>query len=151
MSGTPTPTPAAAAQPVTRRDLETRIVARAWRDPTFKSLLLSNPKAALQQELATVDPTIQLPPALQVHVHEESPTTFHLVLPRNPREITLGEVVGDDLEAVAPQTIAVLVVGVAVVAGNTVANGNNLANVNAAVNGNVGVNGNVTTNANTVG
>ncbi len=114
-------------------------------------MLLTDPKTALQHELTAIDPAIPLPPALQVHVHEETPNTYHLVLPRNPRDISLGEVVGNDLEAVAPQTIAVLVVGSAVVAGNTVVAGNNVANVNAAVNGNVGVNGNVVTNANAVG
>jgi hypothetical protein len=144
-----TPTPA--VQPITRRELEAKIVAKAWRDPSFKSLLTSSPKAALQHELTSIDPSIRLPAGLEVQVHEETPNSYHLVLPRNPRDISLGEVVGDDLEAIAPQTIAVLVVGVAVVAGNTVAAGNNLANVNAAVNGNVGVNGNVVTNANAVG
>ena len=144
-------TPTTPSEPMTRRELEAKIVAKAWRDPSFKGLLMSNPKAALQHELTAIDPAIRLPDALQVQVHEETPTTYHLVLPRNPRDISLGEVMGDDLEAVAPQTIAVLVVGVAVVAGNTVVAGNNVANVNAAVNGNVGVNGNVVTNANAVG
>jgi len=149
MTGLATSTPP--AQPMTRRELEAKIVAKAWRDPAFKALLTSNPKAALQHELTAIDPAIRLPAALEVHVHEETANSYHLVLPRNPRDISLGEVVGDDLESIAPQTIAVLVVGVAVVAGNTVAAGNNLANVNAAVNGNVGVNGNVVTNANAVG
>jgi hypothetical protein len=149
MTGYGTPTPP--AQPMTRRELEAKIVAKAWRDPSFKALLLSDPKAALQYELTAIDPGIRLPPALEVHVHEESPNSYHLVLPRNPKDISLGEVVGDDLEAIAPQTIAVLVVGIAVVAGNTVVAGNNVANVNAAVNGNVTVNGNVLANANAIG
>jgi hypothetical protein len=96
---------------MTRRVLEARIVAKAWRDPSFKANLLRDPKAAVQAELEAIDPAIRLPAALQVQVHEETPTTYHLVLPRNPRDISLGEVVGDDLEALAPQTIAVIVVG----------------------------------------
>jgi len=144
-------TPVPGPQQITRRDLEAKIIARAWRDPEFKRHLLARPHAIMQAELHAIDPSIVLPAALQIHVHEEKPNVYHLVLPRNPRDISLGEVIGDDLEAVAPQTIAVLVAGVAVVAGNTVVAGNNVANVNAAVNGNVGVNGNVVTNANAVG
>jgi hypothetical protein len=148
MSGLNTPT--LPAQPMTRREWEARIVAKAWRDPSFKTLLLADPKAAFQQELGAIDPAIRLPAALQVQVHEETPTTYHLVLPRNPREISLGEVVGDDLlEAVAPQTIAVLLI--AVVAGNTVVAGNNVAAVNVAVTANTGVNVNVAAQVNAIG
>jgi hypothetical protein len=142
-------TTAPTQRPMTRRDLEARMIAKAWREPGFKTLLLTDPKTALQHELSAIDPSITLPAALQVQVHEEAPNTYHLVLPRNPRDISLGEVVGDDLEAVAPQTIAVLLI--AVVAGNTVVAGNNVAVVNAVTAGNVAVTGNVAANANALG
>lgn len=93
---------------LTRRDFETRIIAKAWKDPTYKQRLLSNPKAVLQQEISAVDPSVLLPSALQVQVHEESPDVYQLVLPRNPKDISLGELLGDHLEAVAPQTIVVV-------------------------------------------
>lgn len=92
-----------------RRAFEARIIAKAWKDPSYKQRLLTNPKAVLQQEVAAVDPTVVLPAELQVQVHEEAPNVYHLVLPRNPREISLGELIGDNLEAVSPQTIAVVV------------------------------------------
>jgi len=137
---------------MTRRDLEAYIVANAWRDPAYKNRLLKDPKGVLQEELLRVDATLELPDNLKIHVHEESETSYHLVIPRNPKEISLDEVVGEDnLEALAPQTIAVLVAGVAVVVGNTATVGNNVGNVNAAVNGNVTVNGNVLANANAIG
>jgi hypothetical protein len=140
-------TPASGPQPITRRELEARIIAKAWRDPEFKKQLLHNPHATVQAELKTVDPAIVLPSALQVHVHEEHPNVYHLVLPRNPREISLGEVLGDNLEALAPQTIAV----VTVTANTSIVNVLQavLGNVNANVVGNVVVVGNV--NANVVG
>jgi hypothetical protein len=103
-----TPATPAAAAPLTRRGLEARIIAKAWKDPKYKGRLLRDPKGVLQEEVQAVAP-VTLPEALQVSVHEETPNQFHLVLPRNPHEISLGEVVGDELEAIAPQTVAVVV------------------------------------------
>ena len=94
----------------------------------------------LQRELAAIDPTIALPAGLTVKVHEETPDTYHLVLPRNPKDITLDEIVGDDLEGVAPQTIAIVVVGAVVVG----------AVANVAVNANAAYNVNAVSTANTV-
>jgi Nitrile hydratase, alpha chain len=107
---------------LTRRDLEARIIAKAWKDPNYKQRLLTNPKAVLQHEIAAIDPSVSLPAGLQVQVHEEAPNVYHLVLPRNPKDISLGELLGENLEAVAPQTIAIVVVG----------NMSQVVNVNAA-------------------
>ncbi|MGH6671543.1 MAG: NHLP leader peptide family RiPP precursor [Xanthobacteraceae bacterium] len=96
----------------TRRDFEARVIAKAWKNPAYRQRLLSNPKGVLQQEISVVDPSVVLPSSLQVQVHEESPDIYHLVLPRNPKDISLGELLGDNLETVAPQTVAVVVVGV---------------------------------------
>jgi hypothetical protein len=142
----PTPPPNPGPKPMTRKDFEAQIVAKAWRDPAYKQRLLKDPRSVLQEELQTIDPSVKLPPDLKVSVHEESPTQYHLVLPRNPNEISLGEVAGDNLEAIAPQTIAVVVL--AAVAVNTVGALNNVGAVNAAVTGNVGVNANTIYNAN---
>jgi hypothetical protein len=131
---------------MTRKDFEARIVANAWRDPKYKERLLKDPKSVLQDELRKIDPSITLPADLTVSVHEESAKQYHLVLPRNPNDISLGEVAGGNLEAIAPQTIAVVVL--AAVAVNTVGALNNVGAVNAAVTGNVGVNANVVHNAN---
>ena len=126
---------------MTRRGFEARIVSKAWRDPQYKARLLQDPKGVLEEEVQAIDPSVTLLDALNVDVHEEGPDTYHLVLPRNPNEISLGEVVPDEnLEAVAPQTIAVVVAGVLVVAGVGVAAVNSAAAVNAAANVNVAVN-----------
>lgn len=95
-------------QPTDRRSFEARIIAKAWRDPNYRRRLLNNPKGVLAQEIASIDPSVVLPSALQVHVHEEGPDVYHLVVPRNPKDISIGELLGDNLEAVAPQTIAVV-------------------------------------------
>ncbi|MGH6671542.1 MAG: NHLP leader peptide family RiPP precursor [Xanthobacteraceae bacterium] len=136
---------------VTRRDLEARIVAKAWRNSAYKQRLLADPKAVLQSEISAVDPGVTLPAGLQVQVHEEGPNTYHLVLPRNPKDIALSEVLPDDLEAVAPQTIAVVVVGIGAVVVNTVGAVNNVGAANVVGAGNVATTGNAVANTNTVG
>ena len=146
-----TPTPPANPQPMTRRGLEARIVAKAWRDPQYKARLLRDPKGVLEEEVQAIDPSVTLPDALNVHVHEEGPDTYHLVMPRNPNEISLGEIVGDDLEAVAPQTIAVVVLGIGVVVGNTIGAVNNIGAGNVVAAGNVATTGNAVANTTSVG
>jgi hypothetical protein len=118
-------TPANPPVALTRRDLEARIIAKAWKDPNYRKRLLADPKGVLQQEIGAIDPSVSLPAALQVQVHEEAPDTYHLVLPRNPKDISLGEILGDNLEAVAPQTVAVVA--------NVVQNVMGIQVVNAAV------------------
>jgi hypothetical protein len=105
---------------VSRKDFEAKIVASAWRDPEYKKRLLKNPKQVVEEELQGIADGVELPKDLQVAVHEESPTQYHLVLPRNPNEIAPGAVADEHLEAIAPQTIAVVVANI----NNTV---NNLA------------------------
>lgn len=133
----------------TRRDLETRIVTRAWREPAYKQRLLKDPKGVLEDELRSLDPTIRLPSDLKVAVHEESANAYHLVLPRNPREITLSDVANDDLEALAPQTVAIIILGV--VAANTVGVVNNVGNTNVGANVNVAANVNAAATSTSVG
>ncbi|KJS38423.1 MAG: hypothetical protein VR70_09960 [Rhodospirillaceae bacterium BRH_c57] len=143
----------AAPAPASRRDLEARIIANAWRDPKYKEALLKDPKAVLESELRKIDPTISLPDTLKVQVHEEAADTFHLVLPRDPRDVKLSDVLSDDqLEAVAPQTIAVVVavVGIGVVAGNTLGVVNNVGAGNAVAAGNVATTGNAVANTNVI-
>jgi|WetSurMetagenome_2_1015567.scaffolds.fasta_scaffold123654_2 hypothetical protein len=134
---------------MTRRDLEARIIAKAWRDPEYKKRLLSDPKGVLQSEIQAIDPAVKLPDSLQAYAHEETANTYHFVLPRNPRDISLSEVLSDDLEAVAPQTIAVVVV--AAVALNTVGAVNSIGVANVVGAGNVATTGNAVANFNTVG
>lgn len=134
----------------TRRDLEARIVAKAWRSPDYLHRLRNDPKGVLQEELRSVDPRIRLPENLEVHVHEESATRYHLVIPRNPREISLAEAVGDaNLEAVAPQTVGIVVLGI--VAANTVGVVNNVGNTNVGANVNVAANVNAAATQTSVG
>jgi hypothetical protein len=61
---------------VQRGEIERRLVERARSDPSFKELLLTNPRTAFERELG-----YPLPKSLSVKVVEESPTELFLVLP----------------------------------------------------------------------
>ncbi|HXX79496.1 MAG TPA: NHLP leader peptide family RiPP precursor [Ktedonobacteraceae bacterium] len=57
------------------------IIAKASKDEAFREQLLNNPKAALERALG-----ITIPREVTIQVHEDTPTTFHLVLPENSKE-----------------------------------------------------------------
>ena len=71
-------------------EMRTKIVGKASGDAEFRARLLSDPKAAIGQELG-----VTIPASLSVEVHEESGTTAHLVLPPDSK---LSQ---DDLEKVS--------------------------------------------------
>jgi hypothetical protein len=62
-----------------RQQLETKVIGRAWEDAEFRKLLLSDPRRAIEQVLGQA-----LPQQLKVNVTEETPDTFHMVLPTKP-------------------------------------------------------------------
>jgi hypothetical protein len=82
-----------ADQTSARRDMESRIIARAWKDEAFANELRRNPKAAIEKEVG------KLPDAIKIQVVEESPTSLYLVLPARPSGT--GELSDAELEGVA--------------------------------------------------
>jgi hypothetical protein len=81
--------------PMTRRDLEAKIVARAWSDDDFKAKFLADPKAMFEEHLGT-----KLPETLTMTAHEETADAIHFVIPAKP-QIDLDELSDEDLERVA--------------------------------------------------
>jgi hypothetical protein len=79
-----------------RRELEQRVIRKSQEDPQFRASLLSDPKAALEQELGA-----SVPAGLQVHVVEETPNSIYVVLPQASSRGSGGELSDQDLEAVA--------------------------------------------------
>jgi hypothetical protein len=63
----------------TRKEFETEIITKAWKDKQFKQELLSNPKAVYERELNQ-----KLPDSLQIRVVEEDSNTIYLALPKAP-------------------------------------------------------------------
>ncbi|MBD1835214.1 NHLP leader peptide family natural product precursor [Cyanobacteria bacterium FACHB-472] len=78
---------------MTKREIEEKIIARAWQDASFKQELLSNPRTAFEKE------GIPLPQSIELRVVEESSNTLYFVLPMQPSET--GELSEAELESVA--------------------------------------------------
>ncbi|MEM7593393.1 MAG: NHLP leader peptide family RiPP precursor [Cyanobacteria bacterium P01_A01_bin.83] len=82
-------------QPQTRREIEARIIAKAWKDESYKQELLSNPKAIFEREFG-----VELPEEVSVQVLEENATTLNFVLPMAPQTQD-SEISEEQLEAIA--------------------------------------------------
>jgi hypothetical protein len=61
---------------ITQTEIQDRIVAKAGEDGEFRARLLADPRAAIEEAVGG-----SIPDTLTVQVHEESATSFHLVLP----------------------------------------------------------------------
>jgi Nitrile hydratase, alpha chain len=61
-----------------RRDLEDRLVARAWADEAFRERLKADPRSAVAEEVG-----ITLPESIEIEVLEETPQKGYLVIPAN--------------------------------------------------------------------
>jgi hypothetical protein len=77
-----------------RREFETSLIAKAWRDEAFKQELISNPNAVYARELGE-----QLPENLNIRIMEETSDTIYLALPTTPQ--VSEELSEEALESVA--------------------------------------------------
>lgn len=82
----------------TRSAIEARLVSQAMHDDAFRQELLRDPRAAIERELG-----IAIPAYLTVHVHTESPTDLHLVLPATVHAQADGELSDADLVLAAAE------------------------------------------------
>ena len=55
------------------------IITRAWEDPAFKARLLAEPKRTIEEALG-----VTLADDIEIVMHEQTPTTLHLILPMRP-------------------------------------------------------------------
>lgn len=115
---------------VTRRDLETRLIEKAWKDPEFRREVVSDPKGMFEKHFGQ-----KLPAQFNIIVHEEDASTLHFSIP--PAPSNLHELSDAELEQVSGGTevaytvfmtaaiLAATAVGTAVgtIAGATVAKG----------------------------
>lgn len=76
--------------------LQPQVVSKAMHDEAFRQRLLQNPKQTLEREFG-----LTLPHGVTIQIHEETPTTLHLVLPMNPLTGELLELSDEELEEVA--------------------------------------------------
>ena len=61
-------------------DMRTRILTKAAEDSDFRARLLADPKGTVEAELG-----VTTPDALTFHIHEETTTDLHLILPADKR------------------------------------------------------------------
>lgn len=71
--------------PTIRKDILTKIISRAWKDPKFKEKLFANPKEALQ------DMHLPIPENMKINVVEEgqkyareNKSVFTIIIPKQP-------------------------------------------------------------------
>ena len=64
----------------TPTEMRTKIVGKAIHDTDFRARLLNDPKGSVEDEL-----NVSIPASMSIKVHEDSPTTAHLVLPPDSR------------------------------------------------------------------
>ena len=82
---------------ITRHEFESDLIAKAWKDQTFKQELINNPKAVYAKELQQ-----ELPETLQIQVLEETPSTLYVVVPQNQMNTQVTEELTEEaLESVA--------------------------------------------------
>src|SRR6516225_5485637 len=87
----------ATAQSVTRRDLETQLIEKAWKDPVFRKEVVRDPKGMFEKYVGQ-----KLPDKVNIIVHEEDANTLHFSIPRAPSN--LNELSDEELEKVAGGT-----------------------------------------------
>jgi hypothetical protein len=103
----------ASGTPLSRKDLETKIVARAWQDDAFRQKFVSDPKSQFEERLGH-----KLPAALKMTVHEEDENNVHFVIPMKPK-VALDELSDAELEKVAGGTDVLVTIATAVSAAVT--------------------------------
>jgi hypothetical protein len=85
------------AAPLTRKDIEAKIVALAWTDDDFRRKFVADPKGQFEERLGT-----KLPDSLTMMAHEEDENTLHFVIPKKPNP--MSELSDEELEKVAGGT-----------------------------------------------
>jgi hypothetical protein len=88
---------------LTRHDLEAKIVKRSWQDEGFRKEFTADPAGSFVRYLDV--PAASLP---RIVVHEETPGSWHIVLP--PRPADTNELSEQELEKVAGGFTPTLVV-----------------------------------------
>jgi len=77
-----------------RRELETALIEKCWKDPEFKKQVVSDPKGMFERHIGR-----KLQADLKIFIHEEDANTLHFSLPPAPSNV--AELSNEDLEKVA--------------------------------------------------
>jgi hypothetical protein len=85
-------------QTPSRRDLETALIEKCWKDPEFKREVVKDPKGMLECHTGQ-----KLPSDVKIFVNEKDANTFHFSIPPAPDE--LAELSEEQLERVAGEQV----------------------------------------------
>lgn len=108
-----------------RRDLETVLIEKCWKDPEFKKAVVSDPKGMLERHTGQ-----KLPAQVKIFIHEEDANTLHLSIP--PAPASGVELSDQDLERVAGGTEFAVGLTIIITASIATAAGGSAAGVAAA-------------------
>jgi hypothetical protein len=89
--------------PLTRKEIEAKIVALAWQDDDFRRKFVADPKGQFEERLGT-----KLPASLKMTAHEETENSLHFVIPPKPN-VNLAELSDEDLERFAGTSTPIVV------------------------------------------
>ncbi|MCY3689286.1 MAG: NHLP leader peptide family natural product precursor [Gammaproteobacteria bacterium] len=70
----------------TQSQIEEQVITKAEEDAEFRAKLLKDPKAAIKDATG-----FTVPESINIHVLEDNPSDFHLVLPPAGRNLTSQE------------------------------------------------------------
>lgn len=79
---------------LSRQEMETLIVERAWKDPAFHDEFVADPKATIEKYSGQ-----KLPAEVKMVAHAEDDRTVHFVIPQKPANA--DQLSDEDLEKVA--------------------------------------------------
>src|ERR1044071_2763112 len=82
---------------VTRRDLETRLIEKCWKDPEFQKEVVADPRGTFERHFGQ-----QLPDEVNIKIHVEDPNTLHFAIP--PAPANMAELSEEELGKVAGGT-----------------------------------------------
>jgi hypothetical protein len=80
--------------------LEAKVLAKAWKDPTFRKQLVNYPRETLTQM------GFEIPKNINVHIHEDNSNTFTFVLrapPANTQKMSESEL--EKVAAALPESL----------------------------------------------
>jgi hypothetical protein len=122
---------AEAPKPMSRQEINEKVVLLAWKDDGFRKAFLADPKGEAERRLG-----IKLPPMLKITAVAEEPDSLHFVIPAKPAPAG-GELSDSDLEKVAggvdvvTTMASVIWTSIAAIVGTAIASGKNTENKNA--------------------
>jgi hypothetical protein len=112
--------------PLTRHDLEAKIVKRCWENEEFRKEFIADPAGTFSKYLEI--PAENLP---EIAAHEEPAGSWHIVLPAKPAQS--GELSEEELEKISGGTTPACVSAVTVILGTIVVSGASVSSVSYTI------------------